>query len=932
MAQRYVVVDLETTGNSPKKGDRIIQFAGVVIEDGLITEQFSTYINPGRPISIFIEELTGINDSMVKDSPTFDQVAPQIISLLHDACFVAHNVLFDLSFLQDELIRCGFDGFYGSTIDTVELARIMRPTADSYKLSSLAEKEGFNHDRPHQADSDALVTAQLFIKLYDDLKVLPLVTLKHMLRLSYSLKSEISELLTTIVKVRMTHKVLHHDDISVFRGIALKDWKENELQIGNIPDYPSENELKMEYFKKAFYKAEERQDQLKMMDLVYKCMTEQKSALIEAGTGLGKTLGYLLPAAFFSRKYNQPVIISTNTLQLQGQLWSIELPKLESMVPFPLKSSILKGKNNYLSLPKFERALKSKDNHYDTALAKLQILVWLTITETGDKDELNFSSGGELFWEKLQYDNYIIPAFEAPWKPVDFYSRAKHKAQISDLIFTNHSFLMADLLSTEESVIRDGIMIIDEAHQLENAASRFLGENIDYDYMKMMLNKWGTFDQRQLFYKGMEICKSFDPSTNLRSTGSDSFVQDIQFEMDELFYMVSNRTRQKLGSKGFTKENILLKSLWESERTKESFVAAAERLSSNIKKLVHEMQKMIDLICVNEKDLNKNIMYYISEANLLVQYFTHLSSRLIQFAKESEKDYIIWVEFNKNSPHHGIRFFSQPIYGGKNLWHRFFSNQKCNILTSSTLTTGGSFQFIKNQLGLSDIPLKTAIFPSPFAYKEKVKLLIPVEISDINSVSNDEYVNQTVNHISLASFAAKGRTLVLFNSYDMLRKAYVELKSDPDLSDFNIFAQGITGGSRTRIIRNFQSMDKAILLGTASFWEGVDIPGEKLSSVIMVRLPFSSPTEPITEARSNDLKDAGKNPFSSYSLPEAILRFKQGFGRLIRTEKDKGLLIVLDRRIITTEYGKSFIKSIPKVDIQEVKKDEMVEIINNWLF
>ncbi|WP_108671153.1 ATP-dependent DNA helicase DinG [Peribacillus acanthi] len=928
MAQRYVVVDLETTGNSPKKGDRIIQFAGVVIEDGIITDQFSTYINPGRPISIFIEELTGINDSMVIDSPTFEEVAPKIISLLQDSCFVAHNVLFDLSFLQDELTRCGFEGFYGSTIDTVELARIMRPTADSYKLSSLAEKEGLNHDRPHQADSDALVTAQLFIKLYDDLKVLPLVTLKHMLRLSYSLKSEISELLSTIVKERMTHHILHTDDVVVFRGIALKDCKENELEGGSIPDYPFKHNQKMEYFKKGFLDAEERQNQLTMMDLVYKCMDEKKSALIEAGTGLGKTLGYLIPAAFYSRKHHQPVIISTNTLQLQGQLWSVELPKLEAMLPFAIRSTILKGKNNYLSLPKFERALKSKDNHYDTALAKLQILVWLTNTETGDKDELNFSSGGELFWEKLQNDDYMIPAFEAPWQPVDFYARAKRKAQVSDLIFTNHAFLMADILSKDDSVIKDGIMIIDEAHQLENAASRFLGENIDYDYMKMMLNKWGTIDQRQLFYKGIEITKSLHLSV---SSSSDSFVQDIQFEMDELFFMVSNRARQRLAGKGFTKETILLRSLWESDRTRESFINAAERLSSSIQKLVHEMRKIIHLICDNEHDLSKNNMYYISEVNLLIQYFTELSNRFIHFAKESDKDYIIWVEFNKNSPHHGVSFFSQPIYGGKNLWQRFFSNQKCNILTSSTLTTGGSFQFIKNQLGLSDIPLQTAIYPSPFAYHDKVKLLIPVEISDINSVSNDEYINQTVEHISIATIASKGRTLVLFNSYDMLRKAYVEMKNDPKLSDFNIFAQGITGGSRTRIIRNFQSMDRAVLLGTASFWEGVDIPGEKLSCVMMVRLPFSSPTEPITEARCNDIKDAGKNAFSSYSLPEAILRFKQGFGRLIRTERDKGLLIVLDRRIITTEYGKSFIKSIPKINLQEVNKDEMVEIINEWL-
>lgn len=370
---KFAVIDLETIGNAPKRGDRIIQFAAVVIENGKIIEQYSSFINPEQQIPPFIEELTGINDEMVKDAPLFSEIAPKILTMLDDAYFVAHNVLFDLSFLQEELIHAGYEGFFGPVLDTVELARILLPTADSYKLSDLALKEKLSHDRPHQADSDAYVTAELLLILLDKLQKIPLCTMRQLYKLSDGLKSDLHMLLgDMIMNKEQTIEVLP-ESIEIFRGIALKK-KKNLPKNVSIPsqiEYPVDIESKEALFQKAFQVFEKRTGQFQMMDAVYRSLLNQQHSLIEAGTGVGKSIAYLIPAAIFSRLKNKPVVISTYTTQLQEQLLTRDIPLLNKMFSFPVKTVLLKGRNHYLSLYKFELSLKEEDDNYDTCLTKI---------------------------------------------------------------------------------------------------------------------------------------------------------------------------------------------------------------------------------------------------------------------------------------------------------------------------------------------------------------------------------------------------------------------------------------------------------------------------------------------------------------------------------------------------------------------------------
>ncbi|WP_117321688.1 ATP-dependent DNA helicase DinG [Peribacillus glennii] len=928
MAQRYAVIDLETTGNSPKKGDRIIQFAGVAIENGKIVEEFSTFICPRQEVPVFIEELTGITNDIVKDAPEFEEVAPRIVEFLRDSCFVAHNVLFDLSFLQEELTRCGFEGFFGSAIDTVELAKITKPTSDGYKLNQLARQENLEHDRPHRADSDAYVTALLFLELNKKLATLPLITLKKLYKLSFSLKSDISDLLDELMSGKLAKTEVRRHDIKIFRGLALK--KESgkdayEHQESTIY-YPADNEKKAELMQRSIRDMEYRQDQFKMIDLVFESFQLGRHAIIEAGTGIGKTLGYLIPAAFFAKQQRNTVLVSTYTIQLQEQLIHKEVPKLKEMLPFNINAVLLKSKSNYLSLAKFERALREKDDNYETALAKMQILIWLTETETGDKDELNLTSGGKLFWERLQSNGNIDPALFQPWAAADFYERARRVARTADLIVTSHAYLAADLLSGERTIPADGFVILDEAQHLEHAAAKYLGCRLDYISVKTLLNRFGTYEQKLLLYRLQKMVKD-NKLQGLKSiAGLEQALGDFNYGFENLFYLLSGIAETHLSDQGTGRLAMKVKEHPEWKQVS----MLAERLIDQLGVITSQLEERVDALKQIDA-LGKNSRFFIGEFEMQVQKLKKISSVLRGIFIEPSDGYIYWMDYTKSAPHHGLSLSSQPIAAGAALWETLLASQKSVVMTSSTLSAKNSFQFFKRQLGIKDTDMKAVKLPSPFDYSKRVKAFIASDMPEMNLVSQSEFTKASSEHLISAARATRGRMLILFNSQDMLRETFQRVKDSGELEEFTLLAQGITGGSKLKLLRNFQSFDKALLFGTASLWEGIDLLGIDLSCLVIVRLPFSPPEEPVTAAKCSLMEKQGKNSFSEYLLPEAVLRFRQCFGRLISSKVGKGVLLVLDRRISTARYGKEFLGAVAGLKWEEVSVRALERKIEEWI-
>ena len=934
LQQRFVVVDLETTGNSPKRGDRIIQASLVVIEHEQIVDQYTTFINPETGIPAFIEELTGIHEEQVKQAPLFAEAAKNIRPLLDQSIFVAHNTAFDLTFLQAELDKADFPLFKGLTVDTVEMARFLYPTLDSYKLSDLAEELGVMHVRPHQADSDAFVTAEILLFMIKKLKSLPYVTLKSLHQLSFYLKSDISAVLEAVMKEKEGSTEFLPEDLEVYRNIALKKkkiQKREDLLYEVI--YPFSSNEKAEYMK-ALPHFQIRESQFEMMDCVYETLAASEHALIEAGTGIGKSLAYLLPAAIYSKQHKVPIVISTYTTVLQEQLMKKDLAQLKAILPFSIQTAVLKGRSHYLDLFQFENSLQDESNNYDEALTKMQILVWLTETTTGDRDELNLSSGGELYWARIKQDDTFLKRSKNPWLSRDFYLHARKKANEADFIVTNHAMLAKDLFSDQHLMAAFEQVIIDEAHHFGKVVGDELGTELDLRRLKWMYQQIGTYEQKQLFFQCEQLLKKHGKEPTIHFFETDHDLQQISFEMNE-WMNAAVAFFLKLAKQRSNEWNKVQIRVGEKERKMKywkELCYSTERLHELMKLILNSLQERLTLAKNLESKLALDEAAMIEKLHDLLEswkkWMNDLKSVMIE---GSDQQAVVWMEGDVRMPQNHLKIKRRPASLDRKQMKRFLADKKSVIFTSATLSVNHSFQHFTEELGISGEPFREAIFPSPFHYEKNCKLIIPNDVPKIQEVTSSKYVEALADYLLAIAQATNGRMLVLFTAYDMLKNTYHLMKDSGLINDFVLIAQGITNGSKMRLARHFQKFEKAILFGTSSFWEGVDIPGEDLSCLVLVRLPFTPPDDPLFQAQGEALKAEGKNPFYHTSLPKAVIRFKQGFGRLIRTEKDRGIIIVFDRRITTARYGKAFLQSIPKVPILHASLPEVIQVIEDWL-
>ncbi|MDP7978413.1 ATP-dependent DNA helicase DinG [Bacillus multifaciens] len=926
MSKRYVVVDIETTGNAWKDGkDKITQIAAVVVEDGEILEIFSSFVNPERDIPPFITELTGIDETLVKQAPLFRDVAPMIVELLQGAYFVAHNVHFDWNFLKEELRQAGFSEVTCSKIDTVELAQILLPTADSYKLRDLAKRYGFDHDQPHRADSDAMVTAEIFLQFLSKMDSLPLVTLQSLYELSDMFQSNIGEIMSACILNKMMHGTDDEKEYDIYRNIALG--KRNytlQIEEDSPTDFSSFLTETMQRLKEVMLSFEEREGQQMMINEVYEALRDSRFSLIEAGTGTGKTLAYLLPSIFYAKEKEQPVVISTQTVQLQQQILAKEIPLLKTILPFPFEVAMLKGRKHYLCLHKFEHALGEIENNYDDALTKAKILVWLLDTESGDRDELNIPAGGKLLWDRICSDAHSPSRMKSAWFSRCFYQRAKNKALFADVVVTNHTLLFQDFVSSEPLLASCEHIIFDEAHHLEETASRALGEQFSCMYFQLVLSRFGTLETSNVLNKVYEMMKQSQIATRSTFQTISYMLKEIKFDADELFQMLRTFIFQKTKQEHVV-GNIPLIYRYDVKKERGKLWRSIVELTD---RFVHQIGRALTLLEKQCEMLQKQSEW---ELHVVTGEFVHLTevlSKMIQSLRMlilEETSHVTWMEAETKGTIHSTILYAQPVHISDLFADQFLARKRSVIFTSATLTVNDTFDYIEGELGLEDFTPNTVTIPSPFHYEEKVKLMVSTDVPHIKHVSEEEYVRAVSKHITKIAKATNGRMLVLFTSYEMLKEVYGVLKKEDELEEFLLLTQSVHNRSRSRMIRKFQEFEKAILLGTSSFWEGIDIPGEALSCLVIVRLPFTSPHQPMMQAKGERLKEKGEDPFTQLALPQAILRFKQGFGRLIRTTADTGTVFVLDRRLTASFYGKRFLQSLPSVPLYEGPLDDLIK-------
>lgn len=918
-SQKYAIVDLETTGHSPANGDRMIQIAIVIMKDWKIERTYTKFIHPGKSIPSFIQDLTHITDEDVKDALPFEAHADYIYELISDCVFVAHNTDFDLSFLQAEFKRAGLPKWHGKKMDTVELAKILFPMSLSFKLGDLAADLNIELENAHRADDDALATAELFKRSWKELLSLPQLTLEQMHKRSFRLKSNLSQLFFEALQLKRHHRTTD-DNITYYRNIAICDGRQKRVLKSELAPYPKTINEKEALMTKAMPNFEQRPAQFTMMDTIWQALNDKEECVIEASTGIGKTVGYLLPSILYARANNKKIAISTYTAHLQEQLVEEELLKIEKILDTKVNVAVLKGMQHYIDLARFEQCMAYADESYDDTFTILQLLVWLTKTQTGVLSELNVSGGGQLFLEKIRK----LPE-EKPTKGFDFYEQALKNSTTADCIVTNHSMVISDLVRQTPIFRQIDGWIIDEAHQVIQAAMQQDETVFSYTQWKYIFGQIGTMEDTALFQQFSQAAKKKQriPMQSLQQLDKQ-FIRLQRVFDDTIGHAVQKMQQQVRGKQASSKCTLFL----------EDVSLAKEPLLQVSKLLQHWLDLAVEAGKAfenNIEQLDKNEVFILSEWHYWIREMKLRIAEWEEIFLLHQDEHSVWFEFDLRSVPGSLHVYKKPVNVTPIIEKVMapLRKQASIVWTSGTLTVPGNERFITRQLGISD-SVQVMQLQAPASYYSGAKAFIVTDMPDIQQVTQAEYIEAVAHAITRTVRMTEGRCFVLFTAQDMLRKT-VELIQDSELlDDYMLFAQGVTGGSRMRILKSFQKFNQAVLFGTNSFWEGVDVPGDALSSVIVVRLPFSSPEEPVFKARAKHLTLQGRNSFTELSLPEAIMRFKQGFGRLIRSSQDKGAFIVLDRRISTKSYGKEFIHALPPIDVKKLQLPELLKELSNW--
>lgn len=913
---KYAVVDLETTGHSPLKGDRIIQIAIVFIENNQITNTYMRYVHPGRSIPPFIHQLTSIGDDDVADAPPFEAIAQEVTDLLAGNIFVAHNTDFDLSFLQKELARCGVSAWHGKKVDTVELAKIVYPSLPSYRLQDIAESLNISLKQAHRADDDAEATALFLLKALEKIEKLPKETLSRLHERSFALKSDISSLVFEALK-RARGKE-SETRYSLFRGIPFRS-ERDEVILGDAPfAFPASSIQKQDLLRQINPAYELRTGQAELMDLAWEAFTEKSQIAVELPTGVGKTIGYLIPAILRSYETSKPVVVSTYTNHLVDTL-AEEIEKLEKALNIPVPLTVIKGMSNYISLGKFEELLQFNDEVYDDSMTIMQVLVWLTETTTGDLDEINVSGGGQLFIDRIRKRSMKVKKDE---KIADFYSRNLSRCKKSVILVTNHAMLMNDKDRHEPLFHSLGGLVVDEAHQMNQAAIQIHEQVFSYTHWKYVMGQLHTFSNGQLLFDMQEILTRFHFNYKYSTERLLDSYEAYMAAFDECMMMLANskpHMRHSTRSVEIFDDSLRAHPCFRKVLKKmNDYMSIAENYSAPIRSIASELTLL-------EQATSNEWQYWLHEMKIKAGEWVEL------FLDEQQPGTTMWMEKDSRSLPGSLRIKKSPIYSGTVVqsFVQPLAGETGIVWTSGTLTAGQDRRFVLQQLGVSDdIPLYT--FDAPANFYAGAHTFIVEDMPDIQQVSNEEYIEAVADALIQTAVAIDGRVFALFLSHDMLKKTHESILDSGSLEDdFVLIAQGVSSGSRHKLLKTFKQQEKAILFGTTSFWEGVDVPSEQLSAVVIVRLPFTSPEEPLFKARSAALSNEQKNAFTQLGLPEAILRFRQGFGRLIRSSDEQGFFIILDRRIDTKSYGKSFLQALPQSDVKKVSVQALVNEIEN---
>ncbi|MET3696087.1 ATP-dependent DNA helicase DinG [Bacillus oleivorans] len=747
---RFVVVDLETTGNKAKADDRIIQLGAVLIENGEIMSLYSTFIQPKRPIPSFISELTGIDESLVKDAPVFKDAVRPFLNMCKGACLVAHNSAFDLSFLQEEYKRNGFPIFDGNVIDTVELARFLYPTSQSFSLQGLAKELDIDHSTPHRADADAEVTAKIFKKMLQKLKQLPAETLEQLEVLSFYLKSDIQLLLQNILVQKDDRDAT--ENLSYYNGIWLKGYTPpSDIHGHTVEEQPSINHELVKAIQTAW----------------------------EQGKQYFYEVSHISPfflenlTLWVKKQFNEPLWIVTR----EPKRWESFFKKEELELPF----STLKGRHHYLSLRKFSQVMKEDDPNYDHVLTKMQILIWLLETDKGDVDELNLSSASEDFWIKISTDATDHQNTKDP--AISFYQRTVIEATLADCLITNYPMFLSESLYQENSVLRPRYCILDQPEILVEQMPKYFGKKLTFVSFRIWLRQLEGQFLSKLFIQ--DTLKSIELTTK-------KFVERLKEESEDFFQFAADYAL--LHEESVAGFSPYVSAPLQPSQTLDSLLYAGERLLFSLKDLVSYLVKQLTQLQGTSDQYDQLLIDY----KLFKTEAEEIIHTLESFISPGTHGVTKWIETDTRGMSNYTAIISRPLLASKQLGD-FLSDRGIEaVFISSSLSVNRSFLFSVRSLGFTMNQVQVNKEKKP----TRNQLL----------VANRKYSIEKIASFAADVCSQYDKVFVLTSSYDETQAITDAIQKLQNLEGFVLLSQ--SQASIGRLLKQMNRFDKAIYIGS----------------------------------------------------------------------------------------------------------------------
>jgi ATP-dependent DNA helicase DinG len=628
-----------------------------------------------------------------------------------------------------------------------------------------------------------------------------------------------------------------------------------------------------------------RPEQQRMASAVAEALEGRSHLVVEAGTGVGKSLAYLLPAIIHSIRTGRKALISTHTINLQEQLLYKDIPLVKGLLGEEFEAVLLKGRQNYICPTRLSRAFHHGGDLFTTEeRPELErIKEWAATTSDGSLSDLPFDPAPQL-WAQICSEQHLCTPKTCGRDSGCFYQAARRRAQSAQILVLNHTLFFTLLGDPEEEglgyLFPDDFVIFDEAHTVEQVASRHLG---------FSLSQYGLRQSIQRLYNPRTRKGLLQQARHTEAIGTAA---DLIPEIDHFFDTLAGACTFKQGRECRIRENQsgdLLEAVSKSKLS-EGLARLADSAASAASKTEEEGLK--------------------GELSEVTSRLRASRAGLADFLSQSEPGHVYWVERGgKASTWHSLH--AAPVAVAPLLGRLLFREGGTAIMTSATLSVGSQeLDYFRSRVGGEDVPALQ--LGSPFDYSRQMKLQLVRKIPEPRDNGYEEALAKWIEHFTTES---RARAFVLFTSYKTMQGVASRLENFFSKKGWNLIVQG-GGLSRSRMLEAFRADGESVLFGTDSFWTGVDLPGEALSSVIITRLPFVTPDHPLTEAKLEEIESSGGDPFRDYSLPEAILKLRQGIGRLIRSSRDTGSIVILDSRILSRPYGKAFLKALPECPVE----------------